>query len=341
MVSMWRSGSSLLYALLNKHPQVALMYEADLMLLKPAFLKPRALSDWVDRWEFWNQALSRHKISATELVQESSDFPSAFTAVHQFYARRRGATIWGDKSPNYYDCLNQTADDFPQARFIIVWRDPNGTANAIARAASTSYFGRTGATLCGLLGDFVFKKECDRLVARGRSVCQISYEDLVSDTPGVMRTVCEFLQIPYDDSLCSLEGADRSAIYEGEHHTNVKSDQIVSAPRKDLLTPTLRRKIAQYVALWHQRYDGAWPPYPRPSDDAEPPSRFRILVDAALHRILWTRDHFAHFVFSFFPITWLRRYRQFKNRNQPAKQIAQPDAADSSSASAVPAQRIK
>jgi hypothetical protein len=32
---MWRSGSSLLYALLNKHPQFKLMYQAELAVLVP------------------------------------------------------------------------------------------------------------------------------------------------------------------------------------------------------------------------------------------------------------------------------------------------------------------
>jgi hypothetical protein len=45
ITGMWRSGSSLLYALLNKHPQVKLMYEADLALLRPVFWKPSA-RDW-------------------------------------------------------------------------------------------------------------------------------------------------------------------------------------------------------------------------------------------------------------------------------------------------------
>jgi hypothetical protein len=343
VVSMWRSGSSLLYALLNKHPQVALMYEADLMLLKPAFHKPRGHRDWAERWEFWNGALSRHQIGTTDVMQASSDFRSAFTTAHQLYARQRGAAIWGDKSPNYYDRLNQTADDFPQARFIILWRDPHGTANAILRAASmnSSYFGRKGAALCGLLGYSVFKKECDRLVARGQAVCQISYEELISDAPRVMRRVCEFLEISYDESLCSLAGADRSAIYEGQHHANVKSDTIVSAPRKDLLSPGLRRKISQHVARWHQLHDGAWPPYPVAADDRVPPSSWLSrMMDGMKYRVFRATDRLSPVVFSFFPISWLRRYRQWKSRRRQAipEELAKPDATGSSSAAGALAQ---
>lgn len=341
VVSMWRSGSSLLYALLNKHPQVALMYEADLLLLRPAFLKPKSLCDWAERWEFWNTAFHRHGLAAGDVGDGISDFPSAFRAAHQLYARRRGATIWGDKSPNYYDRLNEMADCFPDARFILVWRDPGGTANSILRAASlgNSYFGRKSAAHCGLLGYEVFKKECDRLLARGKPVCQVSYEDLLSDTPAVMRRVCEFLQIPYDDSLTELEGADRSAILDGQHHANLRGDKIVRGPRPELVGAELRGKISRYVAWWHRLYGADWPPYPRAEGgQAQPGSSsvptfslsFRArAVDWALYRIARMRDRISPVVFSFIPISLLRHYRGLKARRRDASRVVQLDPADS------------
>ena len=39
VVGIWRSGTSLLYTLLNQHPLIALMYEADLPLLKQLFYR--------------------------------------------------------------------------------------------------------------------------------------------------------------------------------------------------------------------------------------------------------------------------------------------------------------
>src|SRR5258706_6883527 len=85
MVSMWRSGSSVLYAPLNKHPQVALMYEADLMLLRPVFLKPGAFCDWAERWEFWNENFKRHGLNFSDVPSGITDFSHAFTAVHRRY----------------------------------------------------------------------------------------------------------------------------------------------------------------------------------------------------------------------------------------------------------------
>ncbi len=345
VVSMWRSGSSLLYALLNKHPQVALMYEADLMLLRPVFLKPGSLCDWAERWEFWNDALSRHKLSASEFAQGAWNFPRAFAAVHQQYAQQRGAAIWGDKSPNYYDRLNEMADLFPGARFIIVWRDPEGTANSILRAASlgNSYFSRKGAAHCGLLGYEVLKKECDQLVRRGVPVCQVSYEELNTETAWAMQRVCGFLKIPYNDSLSSLAGADRSAILDGAHHANLRGDEIIRGPRPEVLGEALRANIRGYISWWRQRYGAAWPPYPPSSEpDTRIPSFHLRLMDLLLYKIFRTRDRISPLVFSFIPISLLRRYRAAKQRQREGGKPLQSGPVDSggiSCAAAVQAAR--
>ena len=343
VVSMWRSGSSLLYALLNKHPQVGLMYEADLLLLRAVFLKPKALCDWAERWEFWNEAFHRHGLAVTDVAEGISNFPQAFAATHQLFAQRKGATIWGDKSPNYYDRLNEMADDFPEARFIIVWRDPKGTVNSILRAASlgNSYFSRAGAAHCGLLGYEVLKRECDCLVARGKAVCQVHYEDLVRDTPLVMRQVCEFLAIPYDDSLSKLEGADRSAIFEGKHHLNVKGDKIVDGARPQLASAAVRTKISRYVVWWRRRYGRDWPRFPQEEESALP-NRVSRWRDWALYCGLRCRDRISPIIFSLTPIALLRRYREMKKLRREGTEmpLAGPvDAGGSSCATAIRARR--
>src|SRR6516165_8791287 len=153
VVAMWRSGSSIIYALLNKHPQIALTFEDDLWLLRSVFRKPARYCDWVPRWEYRFSALSRHGIDASELPARVPDYATAFAAFHKVYAARKGAVIWGDKSPIYYDALPTLARIFPQARFIIQWRDPAATANAMARAAQTGavWYQRRGIYLRGLI----------------------------------------------------------------------------------------------------------------------------------------------------------------------------------------------
>jgi hypothetical protein len=317
IVSMWRAGSSLLYALLNKHPQVALMYEADLLLLHPVFLKPPLLRDWTSRWEFWNEAFSRHGLDPAQFADHVAEFTSAFEAVHQEYARRKGARIWGDKSPNYYDRLDRISKDFPHTRFIIVWRHPIDTIGATIRAADTgnSYFRKPGMLLRSLLGSRVLKRQCDAIVAAGASVHQVQYEDLVSDTAVVMRGLCQFLQIPYDPSLSTLEGADRSAVYEGKHHSLLRKDAIVAGPRPDVLDPRLRTRIDHYITLWSET-DSA---ERRTISPGPTPSPAQMCLDQLRYRLYRTLDACTRVAFCFLPIPLLRLYRKAKAYAREAK----------------------
>ena len=312
VVALWRSGSSLLYALLNKHPQVALTFEADLWLLRSAFRKPAGYCDWALRWEFWDRALTRHGISMSDLPRGVADFPTAFTAVHQAYAARKGAVIWGDKSPNYYDSLPALAKLFPQARFIIQWRDPAATANAVARAAQSGarYFRQRGAYLRGLIGYQVLKSGVDYLVSRGQPVCQVTYEELTSDPAKVMREVCRFLEIPYRDELASLRGADRSATFKGAHHALLHGDKIVSTPRTVVLDQAIRQKIDGYVKLWKHRYNDEWPPSVlSDADDVAMPRLQQRVGDQVAYRALRTFDQFRQVCFAHAPLALLQRYR--------------------------------
>jgi hypothetical protein len=312
VVSMWRSGGSLLYALLNKHPQVALTFEADLWLMRSVFHKPAGYRDWAARWEFWANALTRHGISADDLPRGVADYPTAFTAVHKAYAARKGAVIWGDRSPNYYDSLPALARLFPQARFIVQWRDPAATANAIARAAQSgaSYFQQRGAYLRGLIGYQVFKSGVDSLLSRGQPVCQVTYEELTSDTAKVMREVCRFLEIPYRDELADLRDADRSAIFTGTHHSLVRGDKIISTPRPVILDQAARRKIDGYVKLWKRQYNNEWPPsvLADPDDVALPRLSQRVGNQVA-YRAVRAFDQFRQVCFAYAPLALLRTYR--------------------------------
>lgn len=316
VVSMWRSGSSLLYALLNQHPQIALMYEAELPVLWPVFRKPVGSSDWPERWDFWNQAVTRHQVDAEKIPPNLSDLKSASRAVFGEYARKKGATIWGDKSPNYYDSMNRLARLFPNARFIVVWRNPADTCRSILRAAAagSSYFRKRGMTLRAVLGYRRFKAEYDNLVARGIPVYPVDYEQLTRDPAGLMPEICAFLRIPFDPRMSSLEGADRSALYGGEHHALVRGDRIVArSKRPDNLPPSLKKKIARYISLWREESGGTWPAFCDPLDsDPGKPTIFERLFDEIRYRSLRTFDLITAWVYSFVPLFVLREYREAK-----------------------------
>lgn len=312
VLSVWRSGSSLLYTLLNQHSQIALLYEGDLPRLH-RFLWGRFHSGaWRERWEFWNQGPSRHGIAIDSMPANVSSAWEATRLVYQEVARRKQATVWGEKTPHWFDCPLQMAENFPDARFIFLWRDPNSIMTSIARAARTErFFKKAGFTQRMLLGTENLRNASDALKAQGRPVHEINYEDLTVDPTACMQQVCSFLDIPFEERMTTLEGADRSAIASGAHHSMVRSGRIVGGrKRAEILAPALQVKIGRYIARWEQRSHGAWPKYPvkRPEGVARA-GRAELCLDRIIYQSVLCRDKFVALVYAVVPVNFGRRFR--------------------------------
>ncbi len=316
VVGMWRSGTSLLYALLNQHPQIGLMYESDMLTLAPLFYIPRKSSWWLNKVDSWNGALTRHKIDPKAIPADITALPNAFRAVAQQYASRKGATVWGCKSPTYYDCMNQFAGWYPNAKFIVIWRDPADVCRSIVRAAEkASWFAQPGMDLRAILGYRRMKQEADELVRRGADIYQVQYDELVRDPATMLNAICEFIGIDFDPKMATLEGADRSAIYNGEHHSGVKSSSIVAKrERPEVLSPELKSKVERYVVYWRKESGGTWPVNAAVSDGTQAASLAERTSDAIRHRILRTADLAVPLAYSAVPIPLWKKYREMKSR---------------------------
>jgi hypothetical protein len=98
VLGLWRSGTSLLYVLLNQHPQIALLYEADLPMLRPLFYVQRPKARWLERWDFWNDSvMKRHQLSPDHIHPQTTGLRAATEATYRSYAQAKGAAIWGRK----------------------------------------------------------------------------------------------------------------------------------------------------------------------------------------------------------------------------------------------------
>jgi hypothetical protein len=317
VVGVWRSGTSLLYALLNQHPDIALMYEADLPLFWPLFAPHR--KSWPGRVNFWNSALDRHGLTdAKETFGQKKRLPEAAESVYREFARRSDARVWGDKSPTYSGHCARLAKLYPRARFILIWRDPEQVCSSVLQAATgNSWFARPGTITRALFSTEALKKDADWLKRHGRAVYQLSYDRLTRDTADVMAEIAAFLGIPYDPRMATLEGADHSAVYDGSHHASVKSEKIRSVGEKSRLSTDLRRKIRRYLTFWSEKHGPAWPLYREPSNLSESGEglglREKVLDRFAL-TVFRLLDIVALVAYSNMPIALLEAYR---NRKRP------------------------
>jgi len=318
VIGVWRSGTSLLYALLNKHPQLGLFYEGDLLLLRPMFYLGRTRKNWLEKWEYWNAGVSRHGLDSFRPSTTIGSLASAAESAGREYCTKKGATVWGCKSPSYYNRLLTLARDFPTARFLVIWRDPEEICQSIIKAAASSrWFASSGMMCRALLACEMLKKQCDTLVSRRIPLHQIHYNQLVEDTEPTMRRICEFLDLPFVSAVTTLDGADRGAVFKGAHHSLVNGTQIISSRNeKQELPAELKTKIGRYTALWKDKFGEDWLLCRYLSHVPEkPPGKWEMARDRILFWLLRIKDAASTLAYSLLPLRLWRLYRGIKYRN--------------------------
>ncbi|MGO9403594.1 MAG: sulfotransferase family protein [Terriglobales bacterium] len=328
VLSVPRSGSTLLYALLNQHSQISLLYEGDLPTMQLYLFGRLRSGAWRERWEFWNQAPSRHGIAIESMPARVSNVWEATKIVYQGVARRKRATIWGEKTPQWYHCALRTAEKFPDASFIFLWRDMQAVMGSIARAAVTErLFRKEGFANRALLGNEQLKRACEALKSRGRHVHEVDYEDLASNSSECMRQICQFLKLPFESQVASLEGTDLTALTRGQHHALVRSNRIVG-PRKyaDILPQATAAKSGRYICYWRRRYGGKWPKYPLElPEGTRPASLVERLRDRFTYERLLLWDKIVIVIYAITPLCLARLWRQkIRPRVYPRKYTSRP-----------------
>lgn len=312
VVGVFRSGTSLLCSILNQNPQVALMYECDVWNFPRPLLNSRFHNGWAERIEFYNQALSRHKLVSEE------DFSGLKTIrtpldLYRLFGQRKGALAYGEKSPFYCDRLVQLHKEYPGAFFVIVWRNPVEVYRSVLKAGETSrFFGKPG-----MLSRMIYHQEQAirqaQLIAKaGARVFRVDYADLVDRTEKVCRDISAFLGVPYDDRMLRLNKADLSAIYKAPHHAFLRRG-IIERQKYDreLVPPAVVRKLERYRGRW-ERLQSDWLTPPARNGQAGP-GRVEFIYHNVMGRALTAFDSLVRAGFEFLPVAWLRVYRLLKN----------------------------
>jgi sulfotransferase family protein len=198
VLSLPRSGSTLLQRMLATHPEVATASEPWVLLPQLYALRERgAVAEY------------GHRTAARAIADFSDSLPGGRDAylaevrrsVTALYEQAAGEAAWFlDKTPRYHLVVDEIMALFPDARFVFLWRNPLAVA-----ASMIESFGRGHWNLDRY--DVDLHGGLDRLIAaheRGdpRTVA-IRYEDLVADPVAGTRTVFELLDL--DPAMASAE----------------------------------------------------------------------------------------------------------------------------------------
>jgi Sulfotransferase family len=323
LVGLWRSGTSLLQGLLNRHSGVALMYEAEPFALWPRRANARWPADWPERLECYNQAISRHRLAAAALRSRRLGREAAL-GLYEGFGAQRGASVIGEKAPAYYAWLPEIARMFPEARFLVIWRDPLECCRSAARAGrSNRFFAQRGMMTRILFGAEALARGVERLQQEGRNVQELVYGELVANPEAQLRRVCRFLDICFEARMLDLKGADLSVLPTGEHHDRVRSGVIgQTSAEPDPMPACFKAKAQRYSARWRERFPqlGLGQAL-SPSPERCPPGWAEQWADRGAKGVFSQMDEFKRQVFRRIPLNWWNRLRSATPRAQAPRTV--------------------
>ena len=224
----FRSGTSLLYACLNQHPDIAIMYETGLCSI-PLSEKLIYHTRWLENANAWGKFLSRHGFSS-----QPSDVTNLGDAnqIYKAYAAKNGARYFGEKCPTLMTNLRKLVKEYPKAKIITIFRHPLEIQNSVIKAGlNDSFFSDSQILNRQLYAQEKMYQDARELLEEGYDILHISYAELCEQPEVTCRKICAYLEIPYTDRMIDLTGADLSAVYSAKHHMKLFEGRIERFPQ--------------------------------------------------------------------------------------------------------------
>lgn len=229
-----RSGTTMLRLMLNAHPEVAVPPESrfvvelykdhDVVDVEP-LLGELAQHNQFRQWELPIEAV-RSELGNVQRATYSNVMRAAYTA----YARHKGKSRWGGKTPRYVEDIDLLSRIIEDARFIHLIRDGRNVALSYADVP----FGPKTVPRAADL--WARRVTAGRRAGRRlkRRYIEIRYEDLVDDAVGEIRTLCAFLDLEFDLRMIEYtKGAGTTVL-----------------PRARVYNPNVTREPTRNVRSW-------------------------------------------------------------------------------------------
>jgi hypothetical protein len=223
-----RSGTTLLRLMLDAHPELAIPPETGFL----TFPFEEAPDPEVSRSGFFSAITSYplespgwadFQISAEDFerkLRELQPFSIAqgLRLFYRMYASRFQKLRWGDKTPLYCRHLRQIEGLLPEARFIHLIRDGRDAAVSLRKQwfspgyeiGIQAHYWRDNVTTAREQGS-----SC-------RHYMEVRYEEVVRDSPTVLRAICGFLDLDYHPDM--LRYHERASRRLEEHTGRARAD---------------------------------------------------------------------------------------------------------------------
>lgn len=254
-----RSGTTLLRLMLDAHPDLTIPPETGFLVMRPE--SPRAGETDADAFARRLTSYPPDAPGWADFLLSSDEFarrigllapfsPSGgFRVFYRMYAERFGKPRWGDKTPMYGHHLREIEALLPEARFIHLIRDGRDAAVSLRRQWFSP--GSDMATQARFWRDNV--RNARREGAACRHYLEVHYEDLVRDPSAVLKRICTFIDLRWDERVLThhREAAARLEEHQGRRRSD-GSLLLTSEARRRQQASSANIPSPAKIAQWRQ-----------------------------------------------------------------------------------------
>ena len=213
VVGIERSGTSLIYALLASHPEIAMTRRTNLWTY---FYGQYGDLSRRENFERCLAAMLQYKRLLPlkpdperirrEFLQGEPSYARLFALLEEHYAEWQGKRRWGDKSLNTERYIDAIFAAYPNARIIHMIRDPRDrNASALTRWKVSR--GGVGTGTAMWLSSVKLARRNQKRYPDGYMI--VRYEALVSQPEPTLRDICTFVGEVYTPAMLAMGGAQQ------------------------------------------------------------------------------------------------------------------------------------
>jgi hypothetical protein len=273
VVGMPRSGTTLLSAILDAHPDIAMMPETHFYTrCRPSADDPAAAlrEAWARlRQQPGVQDMGFSEAEMAEVWEEvrAQGTPNPAALLRELgasFARRAGAAAWGEKTPDHLPHVPALLRDFPDAVVVVLVRDPRDVClslrglpwNQDSLPESAWKWRRYAQRTHRYRRDFSSR------------IHEVRYERLLEAPEQVIRDVLDWVKAPFDPAVLAFHerrpgpaDAEREP-WKGKVHQPIDPEN--KAKWRDRMGPAERWVVQQIAGRWLR--DAGYPHPPVPLD---------------------------------------------------------------------------
>lgn len=257
LVSLPRSGSTMLQKMLGEHSSIYTRSESWLML---PLLSLRSKQIFETKYD--------HSLASKAVVELMDCCPQNVEdkyrqCVRDFaldiygtYATSRGKKYFLDKTPRYHLVIDELRIIFPRAKFIVLYRNPLAILSSIVKSWLIDDYDE----LLQFQVDLVEGLDSLSRVAASTQVMKVKYEDLLEKPEELMQEICSFVGIGYEPRLVEYGDKQSEEWAFGDKNTvNTLTHPIkdkIDSWESGIVDTRLRALLAQYLtAIGKKRFE--------------------------------------------------------------------------------------